>query len=315
MPSSGRASTEAGLPPLIVICGATATGKSALALEMAERLPGAAIVNADSRQVYRGMDIGTAKASPEERSRVAHYGLDLADPNERFSVAQYRRHAVAALDEIAARSGVALLVGGTGLYLRAVARGMDLDQLGSDRQLRAELEQRLESEGLPGLVAELQRLAPNVAGTTDLANPRRVVRALERAHLHGDVLPPSPRGYPAPVTWLGLRAESDVHRRWIAARARDQFGRGFLEEAAELGRLYDRQAPAFSAVGYSEAFGVLDGTLSLEQALERTIMRTNQLARRQRTWFRAEPDVHWLDAAADQLPAALQKATELLSDG
>ena len=151
---------------------------------------------------------------------------------------------------------------------------------------------------------ELKRLAPKVAAATDLANPRRVVRALERARLHGDVPPPAPRGYPARHVWIGLQVDPQTHRGWIAHRARAQFSGGLLEEAAGLRAKYDPALSAFSAFGYREAFGVLDASLTREQAIERTVTRTNQFARRQRTWFRSEPDIHWLDAASDPFPVA-----------
>ncbi|MDQ3937913.1 MAG: tRNA (adenosine(37)-N6)-dimethylallyltransferase MiaA [Chloroflexota bacterium] len=312
MPSSARASTEGALPPLLVICGATATGKTALSLAIAEKFPGSEIISADSRQVYRGMDIGTAKVGAADRERVPHHGLDLVEPDEPFSAEQFHRHALTALRGIRQRGGTALLVGGTGLYLRVVGRGMPLQETGSDPLLRAALEERLAGEGLPALAAELHRVAPRVAAATDLANPRRVVRALERVRLHGDRLPPPPRGYPAPVTWIGLAAEQGVHESWITRRTRGQFEGGLLDEAADLLRRYPPSAPAFSAVGYREAFAVLQGGLSREEAIERTITRTRQFARRQRTWFRAERDVHWLDATADPLPAALRRAEDFL---
>ncbi len=144
------------LPPLVVIAGATATGKTGLSLALAERIPGAEIVSADLRQVYRGMDIGTAKVTAAERARVSHYGLDLVDPDQPFTAADYQRCALDALGAIAQRGGVALLVGGTGLYLRAVARGVPLADTGRDAEVRATLERRLESDGLPALVDELR---------------------------------------------------------------------------------------------------------------------------------------------------------------
>ena len=190
---------EPAWPPLVVVAGATATGKTGLSLALAADIPGAEIISADSRQVYRGMDIGTAKVSPADRARIPHHGLDLADPDARFTVADFQRHAYEALASIAARRGVALLVGGTGLYLRAVGRGLELSRGSADANLRARLEERLAAEGLPPLVDELGRVAPGVAHATDVANPRRVVRALERAHLEGDVRPPPPRGYQGPA--------------------------------------------------------------------------------------------------------------------
>jgi tRNA dimethylallyltransferase len=290
------------VPPLIVICGPTATGKTGLSLDLAERIQGAEIISADSRQVYRGMDIGTAKATAADRTHVLHHGLDLVEPDEPFTAADFQRYAHDALTAIAERGGVALLVGGTGLYLRAVARGLPLAETGRDPQTRRELEGRLEGEGLHALVADLRGRAPTIAAATDLANPRRVVRALERAHVHGDRPPPEPRGYAGRVTWLGVDVERSVHDEWIADRVRRQFESGLLEEASALLKRYPATLPAFSAVGYREAFAVLDGTLSVDQAIDRTIVRTRQFARRQRTWFRAEPDVNWLDAA-DNAPA------------
>lgn len=307
--SWGRSTPE--FPPLIVICGATATGKTGLSLALAQSIPGAEIISADSRQVFRGMDIGTAKVTAEQRALVPHHGLDLANPDETFTAADYQQAAVGALQAIAARGGVALLVGGTGLYLRAVARGMPLESTGRDVVVRAQLEQRLAGEGLHVLVAQLRSAAPGVAARTDIANPRRVVRALERVAVHGDQPPPEPRGYPARSVWIGLQADPALHRAWIADRARAQFASGLLDEAASLRQRYDPSLPAFTAFGYREAFAVLDGELTLEQAIERDATRTWQFARRQKTWFRAEPDVKWFDPAArlevvrDQVDRAL----------
>jgi tRNA dimethylallyltransferase len=301
----------AQVPPLIVIGGPTATGKTRLALELAERLPGAEIISADSRQVYRGMDIGTAKVAAADRTRVPHHGLDLVEPDEEFTAADYLVHARAALAGIAARGGIALLVGGTGLYLRAVARGLPLADTGRDRALRAQLEGRLAGEGLHVLVAELRSRAPSVAAGTDLANPRRVVRALERAALHGDRLPPPPAGYAGPLAFLGLDVPAAINDEWIAHRARGQFETGLIEEAATLRDRYGAAAPAFSAIGYREAFAVLDGSATRDEALVATIRRTRQFARRQRTWFRRERDITWLDPREEPLPAALALARRL----
>jgi tRNA dimethylallyltransferase len=310
-PAEQRAS-EGRFPPLLVICGPTATGKTGLSLALAEHLPGAEIISADSRQVYRGMDIGTAKVSVADRARVPHHGLDLVEPDQRFTAADYLAHTRATLEGIAGRGGVALLVGGTGLYIRAICRGMPLDETGSDPQVRAELEQRLAGEGLQVMVARLRSQAPQVAARTDLANPRRVVRALERVELGGDQPPPAPRGYPAPICWLGLDADRPTTDRWILDRARWQFANGLLEEATALRKRYDERLPPFSAIGYREAFAVLDGTLATEAAVETVARRTRQFARRQRTWFRNEPSVEWLDAAAGPLPAATSIAARLL---
>ena len=284
------------LPPLIVLCGATATGKPRLSLSLAEAIPGTEIVSADSRQVYRGMDIGTAKVGAPERSRVPHHGLDLVDPDEAFTAADFRRHALEALRGIAERGGLAVLAGGTGLYIRAVARGMALEDTGRDVAIRAELEGRLATEGLPSLANELRRRAPGLAAATDLANPRRVVRALERAMVAGDRPPPVPAGYPAPVLWLGVSTNHDLHEAWIVERASWQFANGLLDEADGLRRRYPENLPAFSALGYREAFDVLAGRSGPDVAIQRTVARTRAYSKRQRTWFRAEPEIIWLEA-------------------
>ncbi len=312
----GRSTAELAYPPLIVICGATATGKTGLSLELAARISGAEIISADSRQVYRGMDIGTAKVSAAQRALVPHHGLDLANPDELFTAADYQLAARGALQQIDARGRVALLVGGTGLYLRAVARGMVLDETGRDAAVRADLERRLAGEGLHVLVAELRSAAPLAAARTDLANPRRVVRALERASVHGDRPPPEPRGYPARSVWIGVAVEPRTQRDWIVERARAQFASGLLEEAAALRERYGPALPAFTALGYHEAFAVLDGKLTVEQAIDRDATRTWQFARRQRTWFRAEPGIEWLDAdSADLVGRAHSIALTALARG
>lgn len=300
------------LPPLIVLAGATATGKTRLALELAAWLGAVEIISADSRQVYRGMDIGTAKVTAAERAAMPHHGLDLVDPDETFTVADFRRHALAVLPGIAARGGVAILAGGTGLYLRTVARGVPVDEAGHDPTLRAELDERLAREGLAPLVADLVALAPGLAGRTDLANPRRVVRALERARLLGDVAPPEPVGYPAPVAWLGTRLDRPEHDRVIAARAREQFDAGLVAEAAALRARWGEGLRSYSAMGYHEAFALLDGRWDRETAIEQDAIRTRRYARRQETWFRSEPGIDWLPAGEGRLAAARNAVARLL---
>jgi tRNA dimethylallyltransferase len=303
--------------PLLVIAGATATGKTGLSLDLARALRAegipAEVISADSRQVYRGLDIGTAKAPPAERADVPHHGLDLVDPDEPFSVAHFVRHASETLVGIGARGGLAILVGGTGLYLRAVAHGLDADALPSDRDTRAAVEGLLAREGLGAAVARLHRLAPKRAAATDLANPRRVARALEIAELAGDAPPPPPRGYPGPVAWLGLHVHGAQHREWIGNRARAQFDAGLVEEARALRERYDPTLPAFSAIGYREAWALLDGEIDRETAIERDAQRNVAFAKRQSTWFRSEPDIEWLSLPdVDPLPVALHRARALL---
>ena len=289
---------SAGAPPLVVVAGATATGKTELAIRLAEAFIAtgrpAAIISADSRQVFRGLDIGTAKASPADRARVTHHGLDLVDPDQPFSVADFAAHARDALAGIDRAGGVAILAGGTGLYLRAVARGLDTDALPSDPRLRARLEAELIDDGLDALVARLRAIAPDASGSVDLRNPRRVVRALEIAELVGDLPRPAALGYPGPSTWIGLTVEPAIHADRIARRAQAQFDAGLLDEARALRERFAPTSPAFSAIGYREAWAVLDGELTLPAAIELDVRRNVAFAKRQRTWFRSEPDIAWL---------------------
>jgi tRNA dimethylallyltransferase len=291
------------MPPLVVIAGATATGKTALAIDLAEALivegRPAEIISADSRQVYRGLDIGTAKVSAADRARVPHHGLDLVEPDEPFSVADYVGHARAALEAIAGRGGTAILAGGTGLYLRAIARGLDTSALPSDPTVRARLQADLAADGVAALAARLARLAPYLAANIDLRNGRRVVRALEIAEIRGDGPLPPTRGYAGPLAWVGLTLDPAEHRRRIAERARAQFDAGLIDEAAALRARFDPGLPAFSAIGYAEAWAVLGGELTREAAIERDAARNVAFARRQGTWFRSEPDIAWHDTTGE----------------
>ena len=309
MPSAAE---ETALPPLIVIGGATATGKTRLSLDLAARIRGAEIISADSRQVYRGMDIGTAKVSAADRTCVPHHGLDLVDPDEPFTAADFHAHAMASLRGIAERGGVAILVGGTGLYLRSVARGVPLEDSGHAPEVRADIEARLAASGLPALVEDLRAQAPGVASSIDLANPRRVVRALERVSVTGDRPPPPPRGYPAPSVWLGISIERAAHAAAIEERVEWQFANGLLNEAAALRACFPEDLRAFSAVGYREAFDVLAGRQSIGQAISTTIQRTNAYAKRQGTWFRSEPGVTWLEPGESLVEDAMASVAAII---
>jgi len=307
------------MPPLLVIAGPTATGKTELAIRVAEALraegTSAEIISADSRQVYRGLDIGTAKPGAEDRSRAPHHGLDLAEPDQRFSVADFAEHARDVLAALASRGGLAILAGGSGLYLRTIARGLDTEALPHDAVVRARIESELTQGGLPAAAGRLAIIAPSRAARTDLRNPRRVARALELAELIGDGLPPPARGYDGPVAWLGLDLEPATHASWIAARARAQFDAGLADEARVLRERYEPSSPAFSAIGYREAWALLDGDVTREEAIDQDAKRNVAFAKRQRTWFRAEPEIEWLDARSDALPRSLEIARRLLVRG
>ena len=304
-------------PPLLVIAGPTATGKTGLAIAVAESLRAAGtpaeVISADSRQVYRGLDIGTAKPTLEERRGVPHHGLDLVDPDAAFSVADFVDHVAATLEPIGQGGGLAILAGGSGLYLRAIAHGLDTAALPSNAAVRATVERELADVGIAAGAARLTSLAPNLAARVDLQNPRRVARALEIAELQGDRPLPTPRGYDGLVRWLGLDVPPELHRRWISDRARAQFDAGLVDEARALRARFDPSLPAFSAIGYAESWALLDGLIDRETAIDRDAARNIAFAKRQRTWFRREPDVEWLDPSLrDPLPRATELARRLL---
>ncbi|MFN8628988.1 MAG: tRNA (adenosine(37)-N6)-dimethylallyltransferase MiaA [Chloroflexota bacterium] len=313
MSGTGPASSA----PLLVIGGPTASGKTGLAIEVAERLLDrgipAEVISADSRQVYRGLDIGTAKATAEERGRVVHHGLDLVDPDQPFSIADFRAHALAALASLGARGGLGILAGGTGFWLRAVMAGIDTDALPSNAEIRAGLEGDLVRDGIEPLAACLVNLAPALAARTDLHNPRRVVRALEIAMLQGDAPLPEPLGYPAPVRGLQLALEPGEHRRRIIDRAQAQFDAGLVDEARALRERWDPSLPCFTAIGYAESWAYLDGEVTLEAAIELDAQRNLAFAKRQRTWFRAEHALAVVAIDADPLGRALADADALLA--
>jgi tRNA dimethylallyltransferase len=275
----------------------------------------AEIVSADSRQVYRGLDIGTAKATAEEQARVVHHGLDLVDPDQPYSVADFRAHALDALANLGARGGIGILAGGTGFWLRAVFAGLDTDALPSDAAVRADLEADLGRDGVGVLATRLQELAPRLAARTDLRNPRRVVRALEIATLAGDAPLPEPLGYGAPVLGWQLAVEPAEHRRRILGRARAQFDAGLVEEARALRERFNPSLPAFSAIGYRESWAFLDGSIGLEEAIALDARRNVAFAKRQRTWFRAERSLAVLDATDDPAPAAVVELDRFLDRG
>ena len=255
--------------------------------------------------MYRGLDIGTAKATPAERARVVHHGIDLVEPDEPYTVADFRAHALDALRALAERGGVGFLAGGTGFWLRAVTSGIDTEALPHDPVVRAELEAALVHDGLETLAARLVALAPSIAARTDLRNPRRVVRALEIATLGGDGPLPTPRGYGAPVLGLQLVVEPAEHRRRIQERAGQQFDAGLVEEARALRERFDPTLPAFSAIGYHESWAFLDGARTLDEAIALDALHNEQFAKRQKTWFRREPALAVVDASVDPRPAAL----------
>ena len=280
--------------PLAAITGPTASGKSGLAMAIAQRLP-VEILVADSRQVYRGMDIGTAKPTAAERAAVPHHLLDLADPDERFTVADWVRRARELIPQIGARGRLPLVVGGTGLYLAALVDGYNLDHPPPGPEVRAQLSAELEASGLASLAARLVEVDPAQAKRTDLHNPRRVLRALERASVAGGPVTVAADPYPGRIAMIGISRPRDELIARIEARAHRMFTSGLLDEVASLlGDGYGPELPPMSGHGYREAAAELSGRSTRDQALADTILRTRQYARRQMTWLRRDRRIVWL---------------------
>jgi len=268
---------------------------------------GGEIVSADSRQVYRGMDIGTAKPTPEERARVPHHLIDVADPGERYDVFRYQRDARAALAAISARGRAAIVVGGTGLYVRALLDGLDLASVPTDPVLRARIEADAEREGGEALHRRLGELDPDAAARVDARNVRRVVRYLEAALLTGGLSASWRRDGAVPATRIGLAPPRETLVAAIEVRVRRMVGAGVLAETrALLARGLDPALPSLTGHGYVHWARHLGGALTLDEAIALTVRDTRRYSRRQMTWFRRDSAVRWIDPTAqDPLPATL----------
>ena len=296
--------TAPARPPAVALVGTTASGKSALALAAARALPAVELVSVDSMQVYRGMDVGTAKPTPAERAEVPHHLLDLVEPWEECSVAAFQAEARAVLADLAARGRRAVLVGGTGLYQRAVVD--DLDIPGQHPEVRAELEAEPDTAALHRRLTDLD---PVAAARMEPTNRRRIVRALEVGLGSGRPFSsygPGLDAHPADaIPQVGVRLPAPVVADRIAARYRAQLDQGFLEEVDALLAL-DRplSRTAGQALGYREMAAHLQGEVDLEEALDEAVRRTRRFARRQRAWFRGDPRIAWVDAEEDPAEVA-----------
>lgn len=292
---------------VVALVGLTGTGKTELAVQAA-RQTGAEIISCDSMQVYRGLDIGTAKPARVLREEIPHHLIDVVEPDDPMSAGRYAELARSAADDIAARGKAVILCGGTGLYARAFAGGL-IRGVRSDTDLRDELE-ALETEAL---YAELGECDPEAAARIPAGDRVRILRAVEVARLGGRSLSDQHREHqfqdrPFEVTWLAL----DMDRKHLAERLGNRVGRmfdeGLLDEVRSLRAAgFGSNLKSMQAIGYREAGQHLDGQLSLEQAKEQIATATRRYAKRQRTWFRAEPGVRWLDAeeTADSVAALL----------
>jgi len=285
-----------GRPPAVFLMGPTAAGKTGLAVELVQRLP-LEIISVDSAMVYRGMDIGTAKPSPAVLAQAPHRLIDILDPLESYSAGRFRRDALAAMEDIAAQGRIPLLVGGTGLYFRALEQGLS-PLPPADPELRRRLKQQAARDGWQGLHEQLPRLDPAAAQRIHPNDPQRIQRALEVHELTGRTLSDLwAESREPPFPWRTMKVVVyPPDRGFLHARIRERFEvmlrQGFVEEVAALRRRDDLvpELPSMRAVGYRQVWGYLDGLYGSEEMRERGIVATRQLAKRQLTWLRTEAD-------------------------
>lgn len=291
------------LPHILAIVGPTGSGKTPLSLLIAERL-GGEIVSADSRQIYKFLDIGTAKPSREDLARIKHHFVGILDPKQNFSAGEFGKIARQTISDLLTKKKLPILVGGSGLYVKAVVDGF-FDGPGKDPELRAKLEDRLEREGKEGFYRILREVDPVSAAAMDPSKPRRVLRALEVFYLTGK-----------PISQWHQEQQSEspfaVHQYALEWGRKELYGmiddrvdemiiNGLIEEVKNLAkRGYGRELNALNTVGYTEVFDYLDGKFSLDQAIDLIKRDTRRFAKRQLTWFRADKRVKWLPAGIDQ---------------
>ena len=283
-------------PLLIVICGATATGKSRLAIELAKRL-NTVILSADSRQVYREFDIGTAKPTPKEQALIPHYLIDICDPTETLTVAEYQEKAnylIASLPQ-----SPILLVGGTGLYIKAITKGLKIPRVSPHPDLRSSLKHL----GQLQLYSFLQQVDPQSATKIHPNDQVRTLRALEVFYVTGKPISEqqgeNPPSYP--ILQIGLDCSPEVLTERIKDRTEQMLALGFVEEVKRLMEKYGWSLPLLDTLGYQEIKDYLGGETDLETAKELIVIHTRQFAKKQRTWFKAQPDIKWFNTQPPNL--------------
>lgn len=306
---------------LIVICGATATGKSGLALNLVDWLQTQGsievppvILSADSRQVYREFDIGTAKPSLDDRSRVQHYLIDICDPQETLTVADYQDQAQKIIADQHQRGVLPLLVGGTGLYLKAITQGMKIPRVAPQPELRSQLTTLPQAQ----LYQMLQQVDPAATEKIHPHDAVRTLRALEVFYVTG--VPISAQQGENPPSYsiltLGLDSSWEVLEARICQRTHQMLSLGWLEEVEYLTHKYGQDLPLLNTLGYQEMGQYLAGKLTLEAAIEQTILHTRQFAKRQKTWFRSRPDITWVSLEdPDFMKTVAQRILDFLDRG
>jgi len=292
------------LPPLIAIVGPTAAGKTSTAVRLCQQHRGE-IISADSRQIYRGLNIGSAKPTREERATAAHHLIDVVEPDQRLGVAEYQVLAYAAIQEVLSRGRVPFLVGGSGQYVHAVIKGWSLPHVPPDDHLRADLQAEAERFGAPALHARLAAVDPVAAARIDCRNVRRVIRALEVFLKTGRPISEQQHAQPPPyrVLQIGLTMPRQALYGRIDARVDRMMADGLLAEVQGLAACgYPFDLPAMSGLGYRQLAQYLAGQVSLDEAVQRIKKETRRFVRQQYTWFRLEdPGICWVEASGAQV--------------
>lgn len=307
-------------PRVLCVVGPTASGKTKMAVALARRF-GGEVVSVDSMQIYRGMTIGTAAPTAEEMEGVPHHMIAVADPAEQWSAARFCQAADACIQDILSRGKLPVLAGGTGLYLDALIRGDDFAPGSQGGEVRLRLQRELREQGPEALLERLRTVDPETAGRLHLRDEKRILRALEIYEQTGEPMSlrdrqgrQRPDRYEAVYIGLSFRDREDLRRR-IDRRVDDMVRQGLLQEVQDLlDSGLPRDATALQAIGYKQFLAVADGAATTDQAVEEVKLRSRQYAKRQLTWLRRNPDIHWIlwDREPD-FPAALQNATDFLT--
>lgn len=307
-------------PRVLCVVGPTASGKTKMAVALARRF-GGEVVSVDSMQIYRGMTIGTAAPTAEEMEGVPHHMIAVADPAEQWSAARFCQAADACIQDILSRGKLPVLAGGTGLYLDALIRGDDFAPGSQGGEVRLRLQRELREQGPEALLERLRTVDPETAGRLHLRDEKRILRALEIYEQTGEPMSlrdrrgrQRPDRYEAVYIGLSFRDREDLRQR-IDRRVDDMVRQGLLQEVQDLlDSGLPRDATALQAIGYKQFLAVADGAATTDQAVEEVKLRSRQYAKRQLTWLRRNPDIHWIlwDREPD-FPAALQNATDFLT--
>ncbi len=287
---------KTGKKPLLVVLGPTASGKTAFSLKLALEVDGE-IISTDSRQIYRYMDLGTDKISAQIRAKVPHHMIDIRDPDQPYSLADFQREAKKIIDDIHRRHKVPMLVGGTGLYISSIVNNYQLPSAPPDLKIRQELEEELAKEGAEALHKMLEELDPLAASKIHLNNHRYLIRALEINLTTQKNIEDQKKTKKCPyeVFQIGINWPNEILYDRINRRVGEQIEDGLVEETQRLYGSYDKKLPSMTGLGYKQIVQYLDGDLTLEEAADLIRKETREYARRQRTWFKRDQSIYWVD--------------------